>query len=80
LERLETRGVYGMGICYSGSSGVDGHMAIHAMRYDMIGFAAILKSGSWKRAFGVPTCQLQAIMLSLGTYTVLGGDRHQLAK
>jgi hypothetical protein len=55
-------------------------MAIHAMRYDMIGCTAILKSGSWKRAFGVRTCQLQAIMLSLGTYTVLGGDRHQLAK
>jgi hypothetical protein len=80
LEGVESGGVYGLGICYSGSSGVDEHMAIHAMRYDMIGCTAILKSGSWKRAFGVRTCQLQAIMLSLGTYTGLGGDRHQLSK
>ena len=59
LERLETRGVYGMGICYSGSSGVDRHMAIHGMRYDMIGFAAIKKTGvgSGRLEYGLASCK-----------------------
>ena len=36
LERVESGGVYGIVICYSGSSGAYRYMAIHAMRYDMV--------------------------------------------
>lgn len=78
MERDENGGIYGIGICYSGSSGADGYMVIHAMRFDMVCCKIEqreLEAGVWSTDL-----QLRAMMPSLGKHIIQYGNKHRSAK